>query len=201
VFRIHAVLVSLIAAYAYYSLALVLLGSPNVYFGDRIQPSSPFVAGAFAAFIFGGAVAALGVLARTRWGLKVIASGSNPELAQRHRLNPVWWQGVGLGFAFSFVTVAGALFAWRVGYVDVGSGSGLLLIGIFVVLVARAAQSRIRLGLNGVLLYVALLGYLGIFQMAITLGMRPQWLRGLTAITLLVFLLMLPRKKGKLIAI
>jgi putative ABC transport system permease protein len=116
-------------------------------------------------------------------------------------LNPVWWQGIGLGVAFSFVTASGALFAWRVGYVDVGSGSGLLLIGIFVVLVARAAQSRIKLGLNGLLLFVALLGYLGVFQMAITLGMRPQWLRGLTAITLLIFLLMLPRKKGKLIAI
>lgn len=199
-FRIHAILVSLIASYAYYSIALVLLGAPNVYFGDRINLVSPFVVGIVSATIYGLMVLLLALFAKTPYGLKIIASGSNISLAERHRLNPFFWQSVGLGIAFSFVSFSGALFAWRVGYVDVGSGSGLLLIGIFVVLVTRAAQARIKLLFNSISIFAAMVCYLGFFQMAIEIGMRPQWLRGMTAASLLIILLFLPRKKGKFIA-
>lgn len=200
-FRIHAVLVSLIAAYAYYSISLALLGAPNVYFGDRIKPPSPLTVGISSVAIYGLLVVLLSIFARMPSGLKVVASGSNLELAERHNLKPVFWQGIGLGIAFLLSAVSGALFAWRVGYVDVGSGNGLLLIGIFVVLTVRAVQPRIKLGLNSAFLFTALFGYLALLQVAIAIGLRPQWLRGLTALSLLVFLLILPRKRGKLIVI
>lgn len=198
--RIHAVLVSLIASYAYYSLALVLMKAPNVYFGDRIRTPTTTKVAIVSTVVFTTLVTALAILAKRRWGLRIIASGSNHDLADRHRLKPTFWQGIGLGVAFSFVTLSGALFAWRVGYVDVGSGSGLLLIAIFVVLVTRATQRRIQISANSLLLLATLVAYLAFFQTAVALGMPPQWLRGLTAISLLLFLILLPRSRGKLIS-
>ena len=51
-FGVHPILISLAAAYAYYSLSLVLLDGPNLYFGAIAPPPSLSFAGWTAFIVF-----------------------------------------------------------------------------------------------------------------------------------------------------
>ena len=200
-FGVHPVLISLAFAYIYYSVSLALLGGPSRYVGASAPPPSDAFAAVFAAALFGFILVVLVLLARTNAGLKVIAAGSNADLAARHQLTPIVWQGIGLAVSFFLVMVSGALYAWRAGNVDVSYGNGLLLISIFVVVVTRAANTRINMAKNGLLLATFLLGYLGLLQASLLFGLPPQWLRGVSATFLLLLVLVVPKRRGRLLVI
>lgn len=200
-FRVHPILVSLAAGYAYYSLSLILLNGPARYLGDQMPPPSLAWAGAVAFSMFGVSVLLLALVGATRTGLKIVAAGSNPELAQRHGISPCLWQGIGLGVSFLLVMMSGCLFAWRAGNVNVSYGSGLLLLSIFVVVLTSAIQPRVRIARNGGLLGLVMLGYLSVLQMAMSCGMPPQWLRGANAAALLLLVLILPRSRTRVLSL
>jgi putative tryptophan/tyrosine transport system permease protein len=195
-FHVHPILISLAAAYAYYSIALITLDGPSRFLGTYVSSPSMGTASGVALAIFGGATLLLELLARRPIGLKVVAVGSNPDLARRHGLSPTLWQGFGLAVSFLLVMTSGILFTWRTGNIDVSYGSGLLLVTIFVVVLTRAVHARIRIWLNSVLLAFFLLSYLTIVQAALSFGMPPQWLRGATALVFLTMVIVLPKANG-----
>lgn len=199
--RVHPILVSLAAAYAYYSFSLVLLEGPSRYLGGHVPPPSLAFAGAVALAVFSVLIYVLTVLSSTRTGLKILAAGSNPNLAERHGISSCFWQGVGLGISFLLTMTSGCLFAWRAGNIDVSYGSGLLLISIFVVVLTWAIQPRIRIKANSALLGLVILGYLALLQVAMLLGMPPQWVRGANAATLLALVLILPKSRARVLSL
>lgn len=198
-FQIHPIIVSLAAGYFFYSLSLLILGGPNRYFGNTLPRPGVFYTTIVAFVFFFIVTAAMDLGARTRFGLRILACGSNPKLATRQGLSPTLWQGVALSLSFLLVMSSGAFFAWRTGNIDVSHGSGLLLISIFVVVFARALQERVKLFKNTVFLALCLAVYLVILQLALRMGMPPQWLRGASAVALLMLVIALPKKKVQLL--
>ena len=93
---------------------------------------------------------------------------------------------------------SGALYAWRAGNVDISYGNGLLLVSLFVVVITRAVQARIRIGINSLLLATFLVAYLGILQVALSVGMPPQWLRGANALAFMGLVLAVPKGRMSL---
>ena len=196
---VHPILISLAAGYLFYSVSLLMLGGPNRYFGLGASRPDEFVTASVALEVFVTAVIVMSLGLRTSVGLRILASGSNPELARRQGFSPTVWQGVALSVSFLLVMISGALFAWRTGSIDISHGSGLLLIAIFVVVLTRALQSRVRLAANAAVLTLSLAGYLIILQAALRLGMPAQWLRGVNAAALLLLVVLLPKKTGQIL--
>lgn len=199
VFRVHAIIVSLIASYIYYSLSLAIMGAPNVFIGSDLERLSFLVATAAAVLLFGTFLLISALTKRTKAGLMVIAAGSNWDLASRHQLMPILWYSLGLSMAFLCALCSGALFAWRAGYHDVTAGNGFLLISIFVVIFTFAFQKRINLLSNGGLLMASLVLYLFIIQIALRLRMPPIWLRGFSAFVLLALVCLLPKHEKRIL--
>lgn len=189
---INAILVSLLAAYFYYSMTLTILGGPNMFLGDLAKHPSPGETTAVAAITFGGLVSGLAVLFGTPLGLRILACGANWQLARRYGLQPLRSQAIGLSAAFMCTLVAGAINTWRMNTVDVGDGDGLLLVAIFSVLVTRGMQRRVRLVPNALMLAAVLLAYLVVLQIAVHIGLPPHWLSGAKAFALLLVIAVLP---------
>lgn len=199
--RVHPILISLSAGYLYYSVVLVLLRGPNRFFAELRPGWGLAGVGAIAGAIFLSCCLALTIFSRTDPGLKVLASGANPQLATRVGLSTTLWQALGLSLSFLLVMTSGVLFSWRARSVDVSHGSGLLLIAIFVVVLSRALQERVRFTTNSAVLLGALLGYLLAMQAVLQAGLPPNWLRGINGAALLLLVLLLPRKEAQLLKV
>lgn len=194
--QLHPILISLAAAYMYYSASLIVLGTPNLFFGDSLEVPKQFAFVAVAASVFACASLAIWALFRAKPGLSIVAAGCNWRLAKVYKLKPMMWQGVGMSIAVCLAMMSGALFAWRSGFADVNSGSGLLLVSIFAVFLTAMMQKRIHFLKNVLVLGASLAVFLFVLQLALNLGLEPQWLRGLTGAALLALLLIAPRGVG-----
>ncbi len=193
--RVHPIIISLAAAYIYYSGYLALLGSPNRYFAESNSHPTVAVSGLTALMLLALISCLIAAISRRRCGLAVVATGCNPQLAQSCGFSPTFWQGVGLGSSFFLILLSGCLYAWRSGYTDVNSGSGLLLIGILVVVVARVLQRRVNVLKNVLVLFSCLFVYLAVLNATLFIGMPPQFLRGVTGIAILALVACVPRTR------
>lgn len=198
-FAVHPVLISLAMSYGYYSLSLVLLGGPNTYLTST-RPDTYTVL-TVAALFLSLAILMLQASSGTRVGLRVIAAGSNIGLATRYGMKPVMSQAVGLAVSFALILGSGWLYAWRSGFVDVTSGTGFLLIAVFVVVLGRALQRRVNIARNTAVLVALLIVYLELLDIALRAGLPPQWLRGANAAALLMLVLALPKDRSRTLAV
>ena len=172
--KIHPVVATLAAGYIYYSLSLELLNGPNLFLGNKLNGLSEMSVVGAALIIFTFYVAVLVLGKKTNLGQRIIATGSNPELAQRHGISVFIHHAIGLSLSFLCVMTSGALFALKSQSVDISHGAGLLLLAIGVVLVTRAISKRLSPIKNGVFLFLCVISYLLILQGVLYLGLPPN---------------------------
>jgi len=198
VLDLSMVLTSITVSLGLYSVALFIMGQPNLavighqtiftWFGERtgLGPRDTVTV-----VVLSGAIVLLGYLIvgwflRTEMGLAMRASGINPQMAKTVGISPgvMLLSAVVLGNALS--GLSGALLVQQQGFADVSMGVGIILFGITAVLLGEVATGGYRPGtvwvwpvLLGALLYRSLLAA------AFRAGVPPQFFQGVTALIVL----------------
>jgi len=197
--RIHGLLASIVVVLGLYSVNLRILGRPNA----PIDPIDGVFTGIFAAgmapaardlvlcAVVGGClVLAIGVTVaalRSRLGIALRASWSNPDAAGDYGVEPVATQAVGLGLANGLIGLAGALMAQRIGFVDVRMGLGIVIAALAAILVGEAAFGRRRT--TGRTLIAATIGAI-FYKIAVFAALKTPWV-GATDVNLVTVAIVL----------
>lgn len=201
-FHLNPLIAGILLVFILTTLTLKLMGRPNLSLFDR--PSIFSLASQMTVLIscsFFFMIAIAGVLA-SRLGLMLYAFGNNPTLLNLYAKNANTYRMLGLGISNGLVGFTGALTAQANGYADVGMGTGIILIALGNVVVGqqiyRSFFRRIRrnvfLKLLGCLFSTII--YFSIVNILIFLGCDPVYLRLMTGLCLIVFLVMTHEKNG-----
>lgn len=153
--RMSGLIAGILALFILQSLNLLIMGSPNLNLlahPGLIQPA----AGAVGLAIKIGIpslllLMGLGLMLGSQFGLRLYAFGENPHLLHRMGFSAELYRALGLAISNGLVALSGILTTQYQGYVDVGMGAGLVLIGIATVIIgqhlAAAMQIRSRYGI------------------------------------------------------
>jgi putative ABC transport system permease protein len=130
--RVNKLLSGIISFAVLYSLNLRLLGSPNVSF-YRETTLFTLLPSAIGPYLVGGVVAAViflstSYLLASELGLFIRAYGENSALVRRSGYAERPLVLVGLMFSNALIALSGMLFSQYSGYVDVGMGTGMLVV-------------------------------------------------------------------------
>ena len=192
--RLSMVLTSITVSLGLYSVALFIMGKPNlaVIGHQTIYTQFAEVTGLHPrdtltiVLLSGSIVVALyllvGQFLKTELGLAMRASGINPQMARTVGISPgiMLMLAVVLGNALS--GLSGALLTQQQGFADVSMGVGIILFGITAVLLGEVATGGYRPG--AVAVWPVLLGallYRSLLAAAFRAGVPPQFFQGMTA--------------------
>ncbi len=183
------ILLSVAIAYILYSGTLATLGGANLNLRPFLaEPPHPETALLYSGAAYGLIGGALWAAFKTRFGMRILASGSNPELARRHRVETVLYQTVALAGGFAIAMVSGALYSWRAANCDISYGGGNLVYALACVIVVRYLVPRPHMLLACLGLFACGLAFNFILQFSLAQNLPPQWTRGITGAILLVVL-------------
>ena len=209
--RLPGILVALVAAYALYSLSLLVLGAPNASVDAPISVVNRFggdtrLTSASFRLMLPGAVAIPATLLNawlvsTVMGQNVVAVGANRLAAQRCGIPAHRLAVCGMSWAGVLVGLSGFLAAQTGGYVDIGMGTGLLAVFLIAISVARAAtallaptsQGARRFQFELFFLGLAMIGTRFLVAIALKMAVSPAAVRLVVAIELLALAVLLRR--------
>lgn len=129
---------------ALYSINLRIMGRPNIaLMGDTtIFSAFPAVESIPMAILLGIIVFIVVLIVydflRSRLGLALRATGSNPQMGRAQGISDQCMIWLGLGISNALVAFAGALFAQIHGFADVTMGVGTIIIGLAAVIIGEA---------------------------------------------------------------
>lgn len=129
---------------ALYSINLRIMGRPNIaLMGDTTIFSAFPVIESIPMAILLGVIVLLVILIvydflRSRLGLALRATGSNPRMGRAQGISDQRMIWLGLGISNGLVAFAGALFAQIHGFADVTMGVGTIIIGLAAVIIGEA---------------------------------------------------------------
>lgn len=169
--RINPILSGILTMTGLYTLNyMVLGGQANLYlqrlvpneFGMEVPVSSTTVYRllafgenrevsdlALTAVVVLAAVLVLAVFFKTRLGMAIRATGDNEEMVRSSSINADLMRIIGIMLANALVALSGALVCQQQRYADLGSGSGMLVVGLASVIIGQALPGRrgVTLGL------------------------------------------------------
>jgi putative ABC transport system permease protein len=196
--NLSMVLTSITVSLGLYSVALFIMGQPNVavighqtiftWFGELIGrgPRDTVTIAALSGMIVVAVYMLVGQFLKTELGLAMRASGVNPQMATTVGISPGLMLMVAVILGNALAGMSGALLTQQQGFADVSMGVGIILFGITAVLLGEVATGGYRPGtvwvwpvLLGALLYRSLLAA------AFRAGVPPQFFQGMTAVIVL----------------
>jgi putative ABC transport system permease protein len=196
--NLSMVLTSITVSLGLYSVALFIMGQPNVavighqtiftWFGELIGrgPRDTVTIVALSGMIVVAVYMLVGQFLKTELGLAMRASGVNPQMATTVGISPGLMLMVAVILGNALAGMSGALLTQQQGFADVSMGVGIILFGITAVLLGEVATGGYRPGtvwvwpvLLGALLYRSLLAA------AFRAGVPPQFFQGMTAVIVL----------------
>lgn len=206
-------LASILVMVALYSVNLHVMGAPNLPLLGEPSVFDGLASGSNAYWVrcavFAGVVIAAKCLLdwffSTESGLSMRATGSNLKMAQAQGINTSMMTIVGMAISNGLIALGGALFVQTQGGADISIGIGTIVIGLAAVIIGETilpAKKMIWITLSviiGAILYKLFI------QMALSsttlrqIGFGPQDLNLVTAL-LVIFVLMLPKLKTKLLS-
>ena len=195
--RLNALLSGLLVMTALYSVNLGIMGKPNIPLVGQAEgyfPSGHTLMHGLLLALAPAALITFGLwsLLRTDAGLALRASGSNPGMAEAVGIDTKKMQVRGLALANGLTALSGALAAQLQGFADINMGMGMVMVGLASVMMGEAFASlrnaqplglRLAAIAGGTLLFRLLLA------VALAAGIEPIYLRLLTSVLVLAFVL------------
>jgi putative ABC transport system permease protein len=203
---------------ALYSVNLRIMGRPNLaLLGETTIPSivSPFlkpIVSCFSGilpdmtnFLILAAISILVVLLinwflKTRLGIALRSTGSNPRMARSIGINDDTMIQIGISLSNAIVALAGALFAQFYGFADVSMGVGTIVIGLAALIIGEALFHARRISLLLVSCVIGAILYRLVIAFALNssdLGLQASDLNLVTAL-LVAIAMMIPTLKRKI---
>jgi putative tryptophan/tyrosine transport system permease protein len=144
------------------------------------------------------AACALAVFFKTRPGISLRATGDNEEMVRSSSINADAVRIAGIALANALVALSGALVCQQQRYADLGSGSGMLVVGLASVIIGQAFLGRggVTLGLASAVL--GSLAYRVILQLAYQIDM-PTYMVKLLSAAIVTGALVLPLAKNAVV--
>jgi putative ABC transport system permease protein len=138
----------------------------------------------------------LAVFFKTRAGMAIRATGDNEEMVRSSSINADATRTSGIMLANALVALSGALVCQQQRYADLGSGSGMLVVGLASVIIGQALMGRRGVTLGLVSAVVGSLLYRIILQVAYQIDM-PTYTVKLLSAAIVAVALVLPLAKEK----
>lgn len=198
VLNLSMVLTSITVSLGLYSVALFIMGQPNLavighqtiftWFADlaglrsRDTVTIILLSGTIVLAIY----FLVGQFLKTELGLAMRASGINPQMARTAGISPGFMLMTAVVIGNALSGMSGALLTQQQGFADVSMGVGIILFGITAVLLGEVATGGYRPG--SVWVWPVLLGallYRSLLAAAFRAGVPPQFFQGMTAVIVL----------------
>lgn len=137
----------------------------------------------------------------TEIGCGLRATGCNANMARAQGINTDFSKVLGLMISNGLVGLSGALLAQYQNFSDVSMGRGAIVIGLAAVIISEAIFGRLFHNFGFKLFGVALgsILYYMVVQTVIWMGVKPDWLKALSALVV-AFFLAIPYWKNKYIS-
>ena len=142
------------------------------------------------------AIVALALFFKTRAGMAIRATGDNEEMVRSSSINADATRTAGIMLANALVALSGSLVCQQQRYADLGSGSGMLVVGLASVIIGQALMGRRGVTLGLLSAVVGSLLYRIILQLAYQIDM-PTYMVKLLSATIVAIALVLPLAKEK----
>ncbi len=141
-------------------------------------------------------VAGLAVFFKTRPGIAIRATGDNEEMVRSSSINADGTRIAGIMLANGLVALSGALVCQQQRYADLGSGSGMLVVGLASVIIGQAFFGRRGVTVGLVSAVLGSLFYRVILQIAYQIDM-PTYTVKLLSAAIVTVALVLPLLKER----
>jgi putative ABC transport system permease protein len=138
----------------------------------------------------------LAVFFKTRAGIAIRATGDNEEMVRSSSINADGTRTAGIMLANALVALSGSLVCQQQRYADLGSGSGMLVVGLASVIIGQALMGRRGVTLGLVSAVAGSLIYRIILQIAYQIDM-PTYTVKLLSAAIVAAALVLPLAKEK----
>lgn len=198
VLRLSMVLTSITVSLGLYSVALFIMGKPNLaVIGHQtiytqvaeltgLHPRDTITIVLISGSIVLAMFLLVGQFLKTELGLAVRASGINPQMARTVGIAPGVMLMIAVVIGNTLSGMSGALLTQQQGFADVSMGVGIILFGITAVLLGEVATGGYKPG--AVAVWPVLLGallYRSLLAAAFRAGVPPQFFQGMTAVIVL----------------
>jgi putative ABC transport system permease protein len=143
-------------------------------------------------------VVILAVFFKTRPGIAIRATGDNEEMVRSSSINADRTRIVGIMVANGLVALSGAMLCQQQRYADLGSGSGMLVVGLASVIIGQALFGHRGVTVGLVSAVVGSVLYRVILQAAYQIDMPSYMVKLLSALIVTVALVLpLVQEKSK----
>lgn len=151
--KINPLLAGIITMTGLYTVNITILGGPNltlltatkVY--SALQAAVPGMTQIVAQYavvivVTFGITALLAVFFKTETGLSIRATGDNEAMVRASSINTSGIKVATIALANALVALSGALLAQYQGFADIGSGSGMIVVGLASVIIGELVGGR-----------------------------------------------------------
>ena len=142
------------------------------------QQSSLFVALAAVALV----ILFLSLFLRTRIGLSIRATGSNPDMVRSSSINPAFTTTVGLCISNSITALSGCLLAQHQKVHDINIGIGVVTVALASLLIGGVFMRRGPIAVRALLVVVGAFIFRMVYAVALRLNMPTNMLRAVSAV-------------------
>lgn len=192
-FKIDSLLAGILVMTALYSVNLTIMGRSNIPLlqvnalidASVLNGATVLRLGLFASIMVG----VLLYLLLTDYGVGLRASGSNADMASAMGINNRFMKTSGLALSNAFTALSGFLIAQQQGYADINMGIGVVITGLAAVLLAESLISILKirkLWLQLAMVVAGSIAFQYVLALALSLGLHPNWLKGVTALIVLL---------------
>ena len=138
----------------------------------------------------------LDYLLKTKFGFALKALGDNENLIVSLGLNEEKYKIYGLMIANAFVAFSGAVLAQYQGFVDVGMGTGIIVIGLASIIIGDTLFGKRRRLAGTTIVIIGSILYRGVIAVTLSMGMDASDLKLITSVIVIV-ILWIQKQKNK----
>ena len=128
----------------------------------------------------------LSLFLRTRLGLSIRATGSNPDMVRSSSINPVFTTTVGLCISGSFTALSGCLMAQQSKSYDINLGSGMVTVALASLLIGGVFFGRRGITLRAVGAVLGAFLFRVIYAVALRFKMPGFMLKAVSAVIVVI---------------
>ncbi|AOY78010.1 ABC transporter permease [Clostridium formicaceticum] len=140
----------------------------------------------------------LAIVFKTRFGLAIRATGDNEEMVRSSSINANTSKCIGLSMGNACVALSGALICQYQMFSDVGSGSGMVVIGLASVIIGEALFGRRSVTFGLISSAVGSIIYRIIVAFALKIDLFPPYALKLVSATIVAIALSVPSIKANI---
>ena len=124
----------------------------------------------------------LALFLRTRIGLSIRATGSNPDMVRSSSVNPAFTTTVGLCISNSFTALSGCLMAQQQKSFDINMGSGVVTVALASLLIGGVFLKRGPIAVRALLAVVGSVIFRLVYMLALRFEMPAFMLKAISAL-------------------